>query len=139
MTCQTGSRLRSRIHPPTLCGREHGLSGLTVVANLHVPKNPANGSVDELPREMHVLTVLPHEGVVEQPKRIVDAIHVGSTGTTHRDKGVVLEEFVLIGKEERVRKWGPVPLHCVLLLVKVYSLVKTSEEERAKGPIRQST
>lgn len=104
MTGQTGRRLRSRIYPPADRGREHCLRGLTVVANLHVAEDPADGSVDKFAREMHVLTVLPHEGLVEQPKRIVDAIHVGGSRPTHGNKGVVLEELVLVGKQEWMRK-----------------------------------
>lgn len=139
MAGQTGRGLRSRIHPPAARGREKGLRGLSVVANLHVAEDPADGSVDELARKVHVLAVLPHEGIVEKSERVVDAIHIGGSRSADRNKGVVLEELVLIGKKERMRKGRPVPLHGALLFVVFDGFVKASEKERIKGAIGKST
>ena len=51
----------------------------------------------------------------------------------------MLEEFVLIGKKERMRKGRPVPLHGALLFVVFDGFVKASEKERIKGAIGKST
>ena len=106
---QKGRRIHARVAVPRRLGwREHGLCPLPVVADLHVPKDPAQLAVDALARQEHVLVVLPDEGFVEHADRIVGAIHVGAPCPRDNDVRVLLKKLVVIGEEDGLRKRVPV-------------------------------